>query len=206
MNEPDRLWPAGGVARRALPAGASMVEVTIALALVATTAAMSAPLFASSVDANRARAAAQYLAAECRSARIQAIARSATSALVFDQVAGKWQIQRCLDGNGNGVRRADITRGRDSCAPPVELGRLFSGVAIAIDASLPDPDGGPGSPDAVRFGSSDLASFTSAGTATAGTVYIRSAGGAQFAVRVAGVTARTRVLHFVVATRTWEEV
>lgn len=178
--------------------------MTIAMALVATTAALSAPAFAATVDAGRARQAAQYLAAQCRSARVDAVARTATSAIVFDNVNGRWRMQRCVDGNGNGVRRADIARGRDVCtAGPVELGDLFPGTAIAVDPALPDPDGGLGSNDAVRFGASDVASFTPTGTATAGTVYLRSAGGAQFAVRVAGVTGRTRVLRFDVGLHAW---
>jgi hypothetical protein len=104
------------------------------------------------------------------------------------------------------VRRADITRGRDVCTPAVTLSDLYTGVAIAVDASLPDPDGGPGSSDPVRFGASDLASFTPAGTATAGTVFLRTSGGVQFAVRVAGVTARTRVLRYESGRRQWVEV
>jgi type II secretory pathway pseudopilin PulG len=198
--------PAGRHATRGLPAGVSLVELTITLAIVALTAAMAAPVFASSIDAGRARQAAQYLAAECRNARTQAVARSAASALVFDEVAGRWRIRRCLDGNGNGVRRADISAGRDVCADgSIELGELFSGVVIGVDPSLPDPDDGNGQSDPVRFGASNLASFTPAGTATAGTVYVRSAGGAQFAVRVAGVTGRTRVLHYETSLHQWTE-
>ncbi len=207
MSHVARTRPAGGPAPRGLPAGVSLIEVTIAMALVVTTAALSAPVFASSMDAGRARQAAQYLAAECRSARIEAVARSAASAVVFDRVNGRWRMRRCRDGNGNGVRRAEIARGRDTCtADSTELGEMFSGIAIATDASIPDPDGGPGSADAVRFGSSDLASFTPTGTATAGTVYVRSAGGTQFAVRVAGATGRTRVLRFESFRRAWVEV
>lgn len=192
---------------RGLPAGVSLVEVTLALALAATVAAMSAPVFAASLDAGRARQAAQYLAAQCRSARMEAVARSSTAALVFGQAAGRWRVQRCVDGNGNGVRRAEILTGRDSCAAAsVELGELFPGVAIAVDPALPDPDNGAGSADAVRFGASDVASFTPLGTATAGTVYVRSAGGAQYAVRVAGVTGRTRVLRFDTGRHEWTEV
>jgi len=201
-----RTGPAGGLAPRGLPAGVSLVELTIAMALMASMAAISMPVFASSIDVGRGRQAAQYVAAQCRGARTDAVARSASSAIVFDQVSGAWRFQRCVDGNGNGVRRADITRGRDSCQPSVSLTALFPGVAIAVDASLPDPDGGPGSADAVRFGASDVASFSSTGTATAGTVYLRSAGGVQFAVRVAGVTGRTRVLQYESSRHQWAEV
>ena len=206
MSRAGGREPAGERAGRGLPAGVSLVEVTLALALTATVAAMSAPLLASSVDAGRARQAAQFLAAECRRARMEAVARSATSALVFAQAAGRWCVRRCVDGNGNGVRRADILAGRDECAAAaVDVGELFAGVALAIDPALPDPDNGAGSADAVRFGSSDIASFTPNGTATAGTVYVRSAGGAQYAVRVAGVTGRTRVLRFDPGRHEWLE-
>ena len=207
MSSSGGSQPAGGIAPRGLPAGASLVEVIIALSLVATTAAMSAPALASSVDAGRARQAAQYLVAQCRRARMDAVARSAATALVFDRVGAVWQMRRCTDGNGNGVRRADISSGRDACdVVPVRLSDAFSGVAIALDPALPDPDGGAGSADAVRFGASDVASFSPAGTATAGTVYLRSAGGAQYAVRIAGVTGRARILYFEPARRQWVEV
>jgi type II secretory pathway pseudopilin PulG len=197
------LLPAGG---EHLPAGVSLIEVTIVMALMVLVTTISAPLMASSIDAGRGRQAAQYLAAQCRSARMSAIASSAATGLVFDKVGARWRWQRCTDGNGNGIRRADITRGRDACDPAVDLAELFAGVSIAVDASLPDPDGGPGSSDPVRFGASDLASFTPAGTATAGTVFLRTSGGVQFAVRVAGVTARTRVLRYESGRRQWVEV
>jgi type II secretory pathway pseudopilin PulG len=199
--------PAGGAAICGPSAGGSLVELTLVLALLATVAAMSAPVLAASVDAGRARQAAQYVAAQCRGARMEAIARSANAAVAFDRAGTRWRMQRCIDGNGNGVRRTEISRGKDPCtSAPVDLAELFSGVTFSIDASLPDPDGGAGSADAVRFGASDLASFTASGTATAGTVFLRSAGGAQFAVRVAGATGRVRILRFDEGTKRWVEV
>jgi type II secretory pathway pseudopilin PulG len=198
--------PAGRRALRGLPAGASLVEITIVLAVMSLVATMSTPILASAMDAGRARQAAQYLAAQCRHARMHAISSSANVGLVFDRVGSRWRVRRCVDGNGNGVRRTDIANGKDSCPEgAVELGELFGGVAIDVDAALPDPDGGAGTSDPVRFGSSDLASFTPTGTATAGTVYVRSTGGAQYAVRVAGVTGRTRVLRFDTGARRWME-
>lgn len=197
---------AGGRAFDGLQRGVSLVELTVALALVCTVTTMAIPTFASTVDAARVRQAAQFVAAQCRGARMEAVAKSATSALVFERVGGRWRFQRCLDGNGNGVRRLDISRGRDACGQLIDLGDSFAGTSIDVDATLPDPDGGPGSADAVRFGVSDLASFTAAGTATAGTVYLRSPAGQQYAVRVAGATGRTRVLRFDAAARSWVEV
>jgi hypothetical protein len=48
-----------------------------------------------------------------------------------------------------------------------------------------------------------MASCTPLGHCTPGTVYVRSARGEQFAVRVSGVTGRTRLLRFDPGTRTW---
>ena len=47
--------------------------------------------------------------------------------------------------------------------------------------------------------------FTADGTATSGTVYIRSGRGHQYAVRILGTTGRTRVLEFNVGAGTWTE-
>lgn len=182
------------------------MELTIGLGLVVLMGAMSAPLLAGAADAGRARAAAQYVAGLCREARAEAIGHGRASAIAFTFAAGEWRLQACRDGNGDGVRRTDIARAVDPCTGvPTRLSALFRGVAIAVDASVPDPDGGAGTADPVRFGTSDLASFGPAGTATAGSVYVRSAGGVQYAVRVAGATGRTRVLRYEPATRTWQE-
>jgi hypothetical protein len=76
-------------------------------------------------------------------------------------------------------------------------------VEVAVDGHLPGPDGTPSSTDAVKFGSADIASFSPDGTATAGTLFLRSKHGVQYAVRVAGVTGRTRILRYDPAARAW---
>lgn len=196
--------PAGTSAGR--EAGVSLVELTIALGIVSLSAIMSAPVLAGAADAGRAREAAQFFAAQCRAARMEAIARNATSSVVFDVVTARWRFRRCVDGNGNGMRRADITSGRDTCLPSTDVAGLFSGVHVDVPPGLPDPDGGPSTSGAVRFGSSDIASFSPVGTASAGTVYVRSDGGAQYAIRVAGTTGRVRVLRYSAASRSWSEI
>jgi hypothetical protein len=57
--------------------------------------------------------------------------------------------------------------------------------------------------DAVRLGASDLLSFSPFGTATSGTVYLRSRGGRQYAVRILGATGRVRVLEYSHETGKW---
>jgi type II secretory pathway pseudopilin PulG len=185
-------------------AGSSYVEVLVGLAIVSILATLAVPATAYSIDASRARDAAGFLTARLRLARQQAVFQTASAGLVFDAVDGRWQIRACQDGNGNGLRRADIASGVDHCPDgPFELDRMFRGVTIAVDSNMPGPEGEPGSTDPVRFGGSDIASFSPEGSATAGSVYVRSARGQQYAIRVANVTGRTRVLRYDMGSKTW---
>jgi type II secretory pathway pseudopilin PulG len=205
VSSPGGTTPAGR-SLVGLPAGVSLIEVVLVLAFILVASAAATPVLGSSLDSARARQAANYVASACRTARQTAVARAASTALVFEQQFGRWRFDICTDGNGNGVRRLDISRGRDVCMGAIELGQLFNSVTIAVDPALPDPDGGPGSADPVRFGASDIASFSAAGTATSGTVFVRSTAGAQYAVRVGGVTGRTRLLRYDTGLGGWREV
>jgi hypothetical protein len=180
------------------------VELLVVMAALAALTAVSVPLTATAIDSGRARQAAAFAAARFRQARLQAIYKTASVGLVFNRVAGKWLFSVCVDGNRNGIRRAEITGGVDECIEgPHDLEAIYPGTFVALDPSIPDPDGGTGSTDPVRFGAGDIASFSPAGSCTAGSLYLRSAGGVQYAVRINGVLGRTRVLRYAPATGTW---
>ena len=184
--------------------GTSLVELLLVLAVFAALAAMAAPATAHAIDAGRAHDAAAFVAARLRVTRQHAAFRTTTVGLVFDQVGGRWQMRVCQDGNGNGLRRADITAGTDTCREGVyDLADMFPGISIAVDSSIRGPDGEAGSADPVRFGTSDIASFSPEGTGTAGSLYLRSRRGRQFAVRVSNITGRTRVLEYDAAATAW---
>ena len=78
-------------------------------------------------------------------------------------------------------------------------GDRFPGVAIRLSAAAGLGD------DPVRFGTSSILTFTSLGTATAGSVYVLGRDGSQYVIRVLGATARTLVLRYVPAKRAWME-
>jgi hypothetical protein len=108
------------------------------------------------------------------------------------------------DGNGNGVRTAEISAGIDRRLGPYErLGDKFPGVRFQLAPEAADADGhsGTGS-DGVRIGSPRLLTIGVDGTATSGTLYVRGRKG-QYAVRVLGVTGRTRMLQYSAGDRTW---
>jgi len=184
--------------------GLSLLEVVLVLALVVALAGLAAPVTAHAIDAGRARHAAGFLASRFRLARHTAVMRATTTGLVFDQIGDRWTFRVCVDGNGNGLRRSDVAAREDECPEgPYDPEAMFPGMSVAVDPSVPDPGGGPGNTDPVRFGRGELASFSPDGTATAGTLYLRSGQGRQYAIRVGNVTGRTRILRFDPGTRRW---
>jgi type II secretory pathway pseudopilin PulG len=177
--------------------GATVIELLLVMLLVVTLSAISAPVAASVIDASRARQAAAFLGARFRLAREQAVTAGANVGVVFDQVGGRWQVRVCRDGTRNGVRRADIQSGADPCVDgPYDLSQLFPGVDVSVDPQLRGPSGEPPSADPVRFGSSNIASFSPTGSCTAGSLFLRSRAGAQFVVRLSGIAGRLRLLWY----------
>jgi hypothetical protein len=168
------------------------------VAVIGVLAAMAIPQFLVGVDRSRAVAAARYVTQQCGAARVQAIVRSATVALRFRPHEDDYLMQMFIDRNHNGVRTADIDANIDlPLGMPELLGSNFPGVRIGIVPGLPIGN------DPVRLGASGLLSFTPVGTATSGSVYIAGKDGTQFAVRVLGVTARTRLERFDPRKRAW---
>jgi type II secretory pathway pseudopilin PulG len=187
-------------------AGATLIDLVIVLLAVGALAALSAPLAASAIDASRARHAAAFMGSRFRLARQQAVALGANVGVVFDQTAGRWSVRVCRDGARNGVRRTDIQSGGDPCFDgPYDVGQMFPTVTIAVDPTLRGPGGEAGSADPVRFGSANIVSFSPLGSCTAGSLFLQSRGGAQYVVRVGGVTGRIRVLWYEPGTHGWRE-
>ena len=198
--------PTGGLsARTDRDVGWTVLELVLVMTLVVALAGVTAPLTAVAVDGVRVRQAAGFVSSRFRLARQRAVHKGQTVAVVFDLSGGAWQYRICVDGNGNGVKRPelDVT---DSCLDgPHALGAMFPRVEVAIAADVVGPDGEAGSTDPVRFGVSDLVSFSPQGTCTSGSLYLRSARGVQYVVRVSGVTGRVRVLRYEPTALGWSE-
>jgi type II secretory pathway pseudopilin PulG len=185
-------------------AGTSAIELLFTAALVSTIAAMAVPWTHAGLDDVRTGSAARYLAGRIAALRMDAVRRSTALGLRFEPVSDDYVFTLFADGNGNGVRSADIRSGVDR---PIGQGeRLcdkFPGVRFQLPADVSDAGDDPaGSTDGVRIGTARILTVSPDGTATSGTLYVRGER-AQFAVRVLGVTGRTRVLQYQSGTRTW---
>lgn len=198
---------AGGASKRQRPrpAGFSMVELLVALCLASVLAAMSMAPLTASRDALRAEAAGRCLAAIFQAARMKAAQRGQQVGIRFDcdNAGYGWTVY--ADGNGNGVRSADIAGGIDvPLGGRTSMPATIPGVDFGAVAGVPQWDSAIAvGDDPIRLGSSDLLSFSPDGTSSSGTVYLMGRGGHMWAVRVLGATARIRLGHFDRARQAW---
>jgi prepilin-type N-terminal cleavage/methylation domain-containing protein len=193
------------IGRTADRQGFTAIELLFALAVATTIVAMAIPLTTSSVDEIRTAMAARYLAGQIVTARLNALRRSTCVALRFEPAGADYAFGAYADGNRNGVRTADIASGIDPPLVPRErLGDRFAEVRFGLAAGVPDLDGTEENEegDGVRVGSARILTLSPDGTATSGTVYIRGRR-SQYAVRILGATARTRVFQYHRGTREW---
>jgi hypothetical protein len=184
----------GGSAR-----GAALADVLAALALAALISATTVPVVAGALEVHRVRAGALYVASRLHLAQIEALRRGRQVALAVSVEASDTVFQLFADGNGNGVLVRDIDEGTDEpLGPPDRLSFHAAGVALRINQRITDMSGGwlEAGADPLRVGRSVLVSFSPAGSATAGTLYVAGLRGPQFAVRLTGATGRARLLRF----------
>ncbi len=184
----------------------SLIELLVVLALVVLVCGAGMPALLAARDDVRADGAAGYLVSEWRRARMEALRRNAQVAIRFEADGADYLLAYYVDGNGNGVRSADIASGIDVLLRPRErLAQQFPGVSFGFEADVPDLDGTPSAenPMPIRFGSSRMLSFSPTGTSSSGTVYLRGRGHRQLAVRVLGGTGRIRTWLFNFGTSQW---
>ena len=138
---------------------------------------------------------------------MEAVVRTADTAMRFVRAGPTYGYAVYVDGNHNGVGTRDIQRGVDREIQGAErLSDQFPGVDFGALTNLPpvDPTAPAPGNDPVRFGSSDMVTFTALGTSSPGSVYIRGRRDAQYVVRVFGGTGKIRILKFNPRSRQWK--
>jgi hypothetical protein len=183
------------------------VELLIVIGVSLVAAGFAAAALAPMVSGARAEGAARHLAATLQRERLDAVRTGRVSGLRFrDDPTFGATFELVEDGNGNGLRIAELDAGIDRArSVPMRVSDGFAGVRFAIADTAPGIDGGPAlaaGSDPIRIGGSLLA-FAPDGGATSGTLYLASADRRQFAVRVLGATGRVRVYELERATARW---
>jgi hypothetical protein len=186
--------------------GHSVIEQLVVVALIALVFGMSLPAMKRGVDHGRLRGAAFYLSSRVAQLRMQAVHRGANVALRFSTLE-PYAFQTFMDGDGDGVRSADISLGRDPAIDVAEaIPTRFTGVAFGFVPGCPLSDGTavPSGADPIRIGASRMLAFAPSGTATSGTLYLRGQLEIGYAVVILGATGRTRLLACAPSRGKWE--
>lgn len=190
--------------------GYTLAELLAVLAIVAMAVAVTFPAAAMLRDAGRAAAGARTVATLLSSQRWKSVATHRVRGLQFRKSGGRWTWREVADGNGNGLRSAEITRGVDPILSAEEsLEGKVESVALGIPAGGTYPEAPPGTEtltaadDPVRFGRSDLVSFSPVGSASSGTIYVTDGRRGLYAVVLFGPTARLRVWRYIPEERRW---
>jgi prepilin-type N-terminal cleavage/methylation domain-containing protein len=178
--------------------GHTLVEMVIVLAILVIFGTLSAPHIRAYSEEAHLFGAGHVFRGEFRKARSMAATRGVYTALRFESMAGGgWSLSTYADGNRNGVLSSDIRAGIDQrVAGPRQLTTGSGDVRVGIRPGTPaiPPEHGTIDPsDPIRFGQSNMLSFSPLGTATPGTFYLAGAH-AQAAVRVTPGTARVRLM------------
>jgi type II secretory pathway pseudopilin PulG len=184
--------------------GFTLIELLVSVAFITVLVGTAMPIGADAIDDLHTASAARFLAARIAANRMDAISRSRAIGVRFQPSTPDYQFAAFVDGNGNGVRTAEITAGIDA---PVGRSRQLSDdyprVRFGLAIGSPDVDGVRNtSADGVRIGTPRILTVSPDGTATSGTLYVQGRR-AQYAVRVLGATGRTRVLKYDAGARAW---
>lgn len=187
--------------------GTSLAEMIVAVAILGMTVAITLPDLNQMNRRVRVKMLAREIQVVLEQTQADAATFSANRAVRFNQTAQGWRYTVHEDRNGNGVLNAEIVSGIDATVlGPLPLVDPASEAVIGFPpAGATDPDTGqlidPNS-NPVNFNRSVICSFSPAGSATPGSVYVNAGNDMVAAVRCSREGA-IRTLYWNSRSRNW---
>lgn len=171
--------------------GTSLLETLTTLAVLGILVFSGAPSFVRWRQQQAVEAAVRHLELLFTRVCAAAVASGRIHAVQFDRDGADLRWVAVVDGDGDGVTRADLAAHVDV---PLEawssLGMLFPGVEPGRPSAVPTVLGGAADRDGLAFGRSEVVSCAPTGGARSGTLYLRSRNGDAAALRIYGPTGR----------------
>lgn len=190
--------------------GATLCEALVITTLLGLAVLVAVPAMATMTSRARTAAGARQLAVHLHGLRWKSVTRGLVCGMAFARDAAGWYWLEVEDGNGNGLRRAEVRDGTDRVVSgPHRLEHMVSQVRLGFPAGGPYPAIPPrrgriaNLDDPVQFGQSDLIAFSPLGSASSGTLYISDGREGLFAIVLFGRTARIRVWRYVFRSNQW---
>ena len=192
--------------------GFQLYELLVVLAIMSAAATMGIPRALEWTRFLKVDLAARELASALRLTQSYAIRYSTKVGIKFrphTQAGVSFTIYR--DGDGDGVRTADIDSGVDPpIGPPRQLAHFGSWVHFGFPPGPAPRD--PGNPrrrldrleDPIRFNRSDIASFNHLGGSTPGSLYLTDGRYLLSVVRLFGRTGKVKVMRYDQETEEWQ--
>ena len=171
----------------------------VTLVLIGLLTLTTIPLAARTVVDARSAAAAREFALMFYALRWKSVSENRNVGLFFEQVSGRWRWWEVVDGNGNGLRTAEVRNGVDpKRSGPHELESTHQGVRLGFLAGrtipqIPPRGGSLSGTDPVRFGAADMISFSAQGRSSSGTLYLTDGTHRVYGIRLYGASTRIRV-------------
>jgi type II secretory pathway pseudopilin PulG len=188
----------------------TLIETLLVTALGGMMLVAAVPALSALREQGRTAAGARVLAMELHRMRWESVARRRAAGLRFTLGPAGWEWDLVEDGNGNGLRTAEIASGVDvEISGPHRLDPRVEGVRLGFPPGGPFPQIPPGRgtivgiDDPVQFGRSDLIAFSPLGRSSSGTLYVTDGGRGLYAIVLFGPSARVRVWRYDAQARTW---
>ena len=189
--------------------GYSAAELVAVLAIAASVTALVAPGAFQLMATQSVRSSAGEVRAMLFQARSLALTRGRYVGVKFRKNGNRYEWALYGDGNGNGIRTAEIAKGVD---PPLGIAipwnRNDVRPGILKGSRVPDPADPHKAldrlDDPIRFNASDICSFSPLGESTPGSIYLWDGQDRMAVVRVFGRTAKVRTLYFVRREKVWK--
>jgi hypothetical protein len=178
--------------------GTSLPELVVVLAIFGLVFALSLTPFTDLLAEEGLATAAREVSAIFTAARGRAIFQSVDVGVKWTNSGGDLVLSVYQDGNGDGVTTSDIKKGIDRLvAGPYWMHGKYPGITFSFVPGFNglDPGGAPigDLTDPLRFGKSDICTFSPVGHASPGSVYLSNRKHRQAAVRVTPANAKIQI-------------
>ena len=191
--------------------GYSLAETTVALALLGVMAMLTIPAAAEISRQLTMRAACNEVAAIFTRARAMAAFERRDVGIRWTSIGGDVTFAVYQDMNGNGVLTEEIRKGIDVLVEgPVSMKRRYPGITFSFlpgFAAL-DPNGDPigNLADPIKFGRSDICTFSPLGDASPGSIYLSNGRNRQAIVRISPSSARIQIFEWETGRKAWNRL
>lgn len=178
--------------------------------LVAAVLALALPAASLLRESGRSGAGARLMAGQLAAMRWRSVTLRKGHGLLFERDDEGWLWRIVEDGNGNGLRTAEVKRGVDPLlSGPHRLERSVEHVRLGFPPGGPFPRIPPkrgvitDTEDPIQFGRSNLVGFSPLGDASSGTLYVTDGREGLHGIVLFGPTARLRIWRYDPRSRTW---